>query len=71
MSLFSGAKLLEKLNIIIVSDHGMADMKNKTILVYNYVNQSLIDTSKTIYGIASNIYPINEQAVSLLFSFKF
>lgn len=59
--------LLDNLNIIIVSDHGMAEMippeNDGTILIGNYLNLTLIDSSKTIYGIVSNIYPKNEANV--------
>ena len=55
---------LEKMNVVIVSDHGMADMLD-TIIVSKYVDMSLVDTSKTIFGIVSNIHPKNESVVSI------
>jgi ectonucleotide pyrophosphatase/phosphodiesterase family member 5 len=51
--------LLKNMNVIIVSDHGMAQM-TKTIVVKDVVDEKLIDSTKTIYNIVSNIYPKNE-----------
>ena len=62
MRLFHADKLDDKLNIILVSDHGMADMY-QTIVLYDHVEESLIDKNRTILGIVSNIYPINENDV--------
>ena len=50
------ANLDGKVNILIVSDHGMAKMK-KTLLIQNYLNTNLINGTRTVYGIVSNIYP--------------
>lgn len=57
------ANLLDNMNVLVVSDHGMAEMLNKTLIVKNYVDVNLIDSTKTIYGIVSNIYPKNESVV--------
>lgn len=51
--------LLENLNIVIVSDHGMASMNNKTYLVKDVVDINLINQTKSFFGIVSNIYPKN------------
>ena len=59
---------LDKMNVVIVSDHGMADMLD-TIIVSKFVDMSLIDTTKTIFGIVSNIYPKNDSVVSILIQF--
>lgn len=67
VELLRQADIADKLNIIIVSDHGMADMKNETIFVYDYVDKKLIDSNKTLFGIVSNIYPIDDEAVTKLF----
>jgi predicted AlkP superfamily pyrophosphatase or phosphodiesterase len=57
--------ILDNLNIVIVSDHGMASMlQNGTQLIGNYLDVSWIDSSKTIYGVVSNIYPKNESLVN-------
>ncbi len=57
--------ILDNLNIVIVSDHGMASMlQNRTQLIGNYLDVSWIDSSKTIYGVVSNIYPKNESLVN-------
>jgi hypothetical protein len=59
-----GAKnLLNNMNILVVSDHGMADMTNN-INLDNYVDMKLIDNFKTNYGIVSNIYPYKPENVS-------
>ena len=61
-------QIFDKINIIIVSDHGMAQMETKSIiLVSQYVKNytSVINSSKTIYGIVSNIYPVNETMVNM------
>jgi hypothetical protein len=61
--------LIDKLNILVVSDHGMADMTNN-INLDTYVNMSLIDYGKTNYGIVSNIYPYKPANVIICFSLK-
>ena len=59
------AGVLDNLNVIIVSDHGMAEMKaNNTLIVKDYVDVNLIDEKKTVWGIAANVYPRNESVVS-------
>lgn len=56
--------ILENLNIIIVSDHGMATMLDDgTQLIGNHLNVSWIDSTKTIYGVVANIYPKDENLV--------
>ena len=57
MTKMEEAGLTNKVNTLLVSDHGMAQMKNVTYLVKDFVDVNLIDTTKTIYGIVSNIYP--------------
>jgi predicted AlkP superfamily pyrophosphatase or phosphodiesterase len=57
--------LLKNMNVIIVSDHGMAQM-TKTIIVKDVVDEKLINSNKTIYNIVSNIYPKNESDVTIL-----
>jgi predicted AlkP superfamily pyrophosphatase or phosphodiesterase len=59
------AKLLDNLNIIITSDHGMASM-NGTMLVKDYVDLKLIDSKKTVYGIVSNIWPASYGVVRFM-----
>lgn len=55
------AGVLDNLNIIVVSDHGMAEMKaNNTLIVKDWVNINLIDEKKTVWGIAANVYPKND-----------
>lgn len=58
--------LLAKMNILIVSDHGMAQMKT-TLIVKDIVDVKLIDSSKTVFNIVSNIYPINESVIGTVY----
>ncbi len=39
----------------------------KTIVVKDVVDEKLIDSTKTIYNIVSNIYPKNESDVMLFY----
>ena len=56
--------ILDNLNIVVVSDHGMATMlENGTQLIGNYLNVSWIDPNKTVYDVVSNIYPKDESLV--------
>jgi ectonucleotide pyrophosphatase/phosphodiesterase family protein 5 len=65
------ANVYEKINIVIVSDHGMTNFKSDNlILIQNYLNGSTIASDKTVYGIVSNIHPI-PGAVSIIFNFQF
>lgn len=53
-------KLLDKINIVVVSDHGMADVSNNIALKHD-----LIDTGKSSFGIVSLIYPKKDSDVRL------
>jgi hypothetical protein len=56
---FKDLNIYEDLNIIVVSDHGMAQMKNKsTILVQDFVNRTLINSTRTVYGVTTNLHPL-------------
>ena len=67
----SSLNLLDKMNIIIVSDHGMTQLKdNKIIPLDRYVDLNLIDANKTIYGIVTNIYPTSSDKVYVFKYFK-
>lgn len=51
--------LYQNTNIVIVSDHGMAALKRANIInIREYVNITLIDKSRSIYGIVSHIRTI-------------
>jgi predicted AlkP superfamily pyrophosphatase or phosphodiesterase len=56
------SNLIEKLNVIITSDHGMASM-NGSMLVKDFIDLSLIDSKKSIFGIVSNIWPSSDALV--------
>ncbi|CAF0724722.1 unnamed protein product [Brachionus calyciflorus] len=55
------ANMEQKMNVLIVSDHGMAQM-NSTLIVSKYVSTNLINATKTVYGIVSNIWPKTDAA---------
>ena len=58
LKLLKESGVLPKLNIIIVSDHGMTTMKtDEKIFIQNYVNINEIDLNKSVFRILSNIYP--------------
>ncbi len=49
----------DNVNIVIVSDHGMTTFKDdNVILIKNYLDETLIDRNKTVFGIISNIYAV-------------
>ena len=64
-NLFKREKLYDRLNIVIVSDHGMTSMMNDSVIQLNdHVNTSLIDFNRTILEESSLIYPISDEAVN-------
>jgi predicted AlkP superfamily pyrophosphatase or phosphodiesterase len=58
----SEAKMLNELNVIIVSDHGMAQITNN-YAARDLVDVNLIDVQKSYFGIVSNVYPRTESDV--------
>ncbi len=66
LSELKNINMLDNINIIIVSDHGMTQLKeNKIISLDRYLNLNLLDQKKTIYGIVTNIYPASNDSVCL------
>ena len=58
--------IFNKLNIVIVSDHGMQQLRSDSnIALNNSVNLDLIDKQKSVYGVISNIYPSSKNEVNL------
>ena len=56
ISKLKAAEIFEKINIVIVSDHGMAEVNSKNVLnIYDYVNKTMIDADKSIYGTVNHI----------------
>ena len=50
--------IYDKMNLIVLSDHGMAPMKDdRTIFIDQYIDVTLMEKFKTLYGIVSHIYP--------------
>ena len=67
------ANVIDNLNIIVLSDHGMAQMKNgsdSTIGLNEYLNLNLINSTKTVYGPAALIHPRNNTVVSAPLKFN-
>jgi predicted AlkP superfamily pyrophosphatase or phosphodiesterase len=56
--------LIEKINIIVLSDHGMTTMQppEKSLIISDYVDMNLVQTFRTIYGPVSNIHPRNSSS---------
>ncbi len=59
MSRLADVNLLDKINMILVSDHGMAQLKeaNSTIFIRNFIDLSLLDLNKSFFGEISHVYP--------------
>lgn len=60
-------QLIDKLNIIIVSDHGMGNARGAPILVQNYSNLDLIDTNKSVFDFVSSVYPKQDSQLTALY----
>ena len=68
MSKIKSLNLKNKLNIIILSDHGMVNfLKNQTLLVQGDL-LSMIDTSKTLFGAPAQIFPKDNSNVMAFIS---
>ena len=60
------ADIYNKINIIIVSDHGIAKLKPENqIWLKDYLNVSSIDSDKTVLSIVSNIYAVSGQVIHI------
>lgn len=57
---------LEKINIIVLSDHGMASALDKPIVATDYIDNMLVDLNRTIFGYVSNIYPNHPEQVAFI-----
>ena len=61
--------LLSNMNLIILSDHGMANvLSKKPFLIQNYVDEDLIDFNRTILNYVSNIYPKDMSQLNELYA---
>jgi predicted AlkP superfamily pyrophosphatase or phosphodiesterase len=50
--------LYDKVDIVVLSDHGMATMYDPSlILLTDYVDKDWINDTKSVYGATANIYP--------------
>jgi hypothetical protein len=63
------ANLIDNLNMVVVSDHGMAElMKDFQVPLAEHLNlNETIDLNKTVFGAVSNIYPLSNNLVNLCF----
>lgn len=58
------AKIWKNLNLILISDHGMAKLKdNELILINKYIDMKLLDQNKSYCAEVSNIYPSSNNNV--------
>ncbi len=64
--------LADKMNILVVSDHGMALFDEKRFInISIYVDVSTIDFQKTTFGTVSNIFLKSNDHVILILSLIF
>ncbi|CAF0962147.1 unnamed protein product [Brachionus calyciflorus] len=60
--------ILKRLNLIVVSDHGMSQLTNSQFIDINkYVNSNLIDFNKSFFHVVSSIYPKSDDKLHELF----
>ena len=60
--------LFNQINIIIISDHGMANLKNDyKIYIEDLIDINLIDMNKTVLGVVSLIYPKPNEPVIFVY----
>ena len=57
------ANVLNNLNVIVVSDSGMTAWK-KTLVIKDYVDETLINYTPTVYETVTSIYPKTDAVVS-------
>lgn len=60
-------KLDGKVNLILVSDHGMALSDRAPTLISNYDPNSLIDYTRSVVSWVSNIFPKNDSKLNDLY----
>jgi alkaline phosphatase D len=61
------ANLIDKMNIIIVSDAGLTTWK-QTLYIKDYVSENLIDFVPSVYGVVSSFYPASESVKNELYA---
>lgn len=66
---FSREDLLDKVNIVLVSDHGMATMSN-TIPVEDLIDVSWVNSTRTVWGIVSSVWPARDDMVIYINSYS-
>ena len=63
---------LKDLNIITLSDHGMAELaKDQFVFIKDYVDPNLINFNKSVFSIVSSIYSKSEDKVNISFFFLY
>lgn len=61
--------LFRRLNIILVSDHGMANFApNHNVFIKDHVNTDLIDFERSVFHIVSNIFAKSDDKVNVFFN---
>jgi ectonucleotide pyrophosphatase/phosphodiesterase family protein 5 len=58
--------LLDGMNIVIASDHGMGTMEG-TVYVKDLFDRDLVDHKKTIYGICAHLHPIDSDDTQMIY----
>lgn len=54
--------LLDRINIILVSDHGMTD-STELISAQSLIDIAWVNSSRTVWGIVGSIWPITDDRV--------
>jgi|LakMenEpi03Aug12_release.lakeMendotaPanAssembly.Ray.scaffolds.fasta_scaffold2137724_1 hypothetical protein len=58
IKLLKQENIYDSMNIITLSDHGMQTMSNpSTILVQDWTDRTLINSTRTVYGVTTNLHP--------------
>jgi ectonucleotide pyrophosphatase/phosphodiesterase family protein 5 len=60
--------LIDKVNMLVLSDHGMTNAVNPPILVQNYIDLSLVNMNKSIFNYVSNIFPSSNDNLTALYN---
>ena len=67
IKLLKQENIFNEINIITLSDHGMQTMKiPSTIIVQDYTDIKLINSTRTIYGVTTNLHPTSGNVRELL-----
>jgi predicted AlkP superfamily pyrophosphatase or phosphodiesterase len=59
----AASNLTDSTNMIILSDHGMANATGRPILVTSFVSSNLIDFNRSIFSYVSHVYAVDKTQV--------